>query len=54
MKQIDDARRLRIWHEQLGFHHVRFLNIVADDLGTLADEQDHTVALPSQQRGRKP
>jgi xylan 1,4-beta-xylosidase len=39
--RADWQRQLRQCHEQLGFRHVRFHDILSDDMGTLMDEQDH-------------
>ncbi len=38
--RADWQRQLRQCHEQLGFRHVRFHDILSDDMGTLMDEQD--------------
>ena len=38
--RADWQRQLRRCHEQLGFRHVRFHDILSDDMGTLMDEQD--------------
>ncbi|MEO8848900.1 MAG: glycosyl hydrolase [Casimicrobiaceae bacterium] len=38
--RADWQRQLRQCHEQLGFQHVRFHDILSDDMGTLMDEQD--------------
>jgi len=37
--RADWQRQLRQCHEQLGFRHVRFHDILSDDMGTLMDEQ---------------
>lgn len=34
----DWQRQLRQCHEELGFRHVRFHDILSDDMGTLMDE----------------
>lgn len=39
--RADWQRQLTQCHEQLGFRHVRFHDILSDDMGTLMDEQDH-------------
>ena len=39
--RADWQRQLRQCHEQLGFRHVRFHDILSDDMGTLMDEQNH-------------
>jgi len=39
--RADRQRQLRQCHEQLGFRHVRFHDILSDDMGTLMDEQNH-------------
>jgi xylan 1,4-beta-xylosidase len=39
--RADWQRQLRQCHEELGFRHVRFHDILSDDMGTLMDEQDH-------------
>ncbi len=38
--RADWQRQLRQCHEQLGFRHVRFHDILSDDMGTLMDEQN--------------
>jgi xylan 1,4-beta-xylosidase len=38
--RADWQRQLRQCHEQLGFRHVRFHDLLSDDMGTLMDEQD--------------
>src|ERR1700679_2867453 len=38
--RADWQRQLRQCHEQLGFRHVRFHDILSDDMGTLMDERD--------------
>ena len=38
--RADWQRQLRRCHEQLGFRHVRFHDLLSDDMGTLMDEQD--------------
>ena len=38
--RADWQRQLRQCHEQLGFHHVRFHDILSDDMGTLMDERN--------------
>ena len=38
--RADWQSQLRRCHEQLGFRHVRFHDILSDDMGTLMDEQD--------------
>jgi xylan 1,4-beta-xylosidase len=38
--RADWRRQLRQCHEQLGFRHVRFHDLLSDDMGTLMDEQD--------------
>ncbi|MEO8879101.1 MAG: glycosyl hydrolase [Gemmatimonadaceae bacterium] len=39
--RADWQRQLRQCHEHLGFRHVRFHDILSDDMGTLMDEQNH-------------
>jgi xylan 1,4-beta-xylosidase len=39
--RADWQRQLQQCHEQLGFRHVRFHDILSDDMGTLMDEQNH-------------
>ena len=39
--RADWQRQLRQCHEQLGFRHVRFHDILSDDMGTLMDERNH-------------
>ena len=39
--RADWQRQLRQCHEQLGFLHVRFHDILSDDMGTLMDERNH-------------
>ncbi len=39
--RADWQRQLRQCHEHLGFQHVRFHDILSDDMGTLMDEQNH-------------
>lgn len=38
--RADWQRQLRQCHEELGFRHVRFHDILSDDMGTLMDEQN--------------
>jgi xylan 1,4-beta-xylosidase len=38
--RADWQRQLRQCHEQLGFRHVRFHDILSDDMGTLMDERN--------------
>jgi xylan 1,4-beta-xylosidase len=38
--RADWQRQLRQCHDELGFRHVRFHDLLSDDMGTLVDEQD--------------
>jgi xylan 1,4-beta-xylosidase len=37
--RADWQRQLRQCHAELGFRHVRFHDLLSDDMGTLVDEQ---------------
>ena len=41
--RADWQRQLRQCHEQLGFGHVRFHDILSDDMGTLMDERNQSL-----------